>query len=132
MSYTGLTYAELDLRFRELRQATVGGHRAPHKPLLVLLMLGRYQRSEFEPLKFSDAQNQLAKLLCEFGPPSRTANVLDPFWRLQNDGIWRVMDEANGRIAETTDPPNAAILADRRAKGNFISDITETLKQNPN
>ena len=41
MSYAGLTYGELSARFSELRQAVIGDRRAPHKPLLVLLMLGQ-------------------------------------------------------------------------------------------
>ena len=44
MSYAGLTYSELSARFSELRQAVIGDRRAPHKPLLVLLMLGDTSR----------------------------------------------------------------------------------------
>ena len=50
MSYTGLTYGELSARFSELRQAVIGDRRAPHKPLLVLLMLGRYQQGNYAAL----------------------------------------------------------------------------------
>ena len=97
MSYTGLTYGELSARFSELRQAVIGDRRAPHKPLLVLLMLGRYQQGNYVALTFADAQTKLATLLAEFGPPVRTTNVIDPFWRLQNDGIWQ-SGECNRRL----------------------------------
>ena len=99
MSYAGLTYSELSARFSELRQAVIGDRRAPHKPLLVLLMLGRYQRGNYSALTFADAQTQLASLLAEFGPPARIPKVLDPFWRLQNDQIWRVESASGGRIS---------------------------------
>src|SRR5438067_13563352 len=101
MSYDGLTFAELSARFSSLRQAPLGDRRAPHKPLLILLMLGRYQRGNFRSLLFEEAQVQLKELLFEFGPPSRSINVLDPFWRLQNDGIWKVEDASGARVAET-------------------------------
>ena len=85
MSYELLTFAELSARFSSLRQAPLGDRRAPHKPLLILLMLGRYQRGDFRSLLFEEAQEQLKELLFEFGPPSRSIDVLNPFWRLQNE-----------------------------------------------
>jgi putative restriction endonuclease len=131
MSYEMLTFAELAARFSELRQAVIGDRRAPHKPLLVLLMLGRYQQGNFAALTFADAQTKLAALLAEFGPPARATNVIDPFWRLQNDRIWRVERATGGRIAETVDPPNIGILVDEDARGNFVPEIAATLKSEP-
>ena len=75
MSYDGLTFAELSGRFSSLRQAPIGDRRAPHKPLLILLMLGRYQRGVFRSLLFEEAQVQLKELLFEFGP-SRDRKLL--------------------------------------------------------
>ena len=83
-------------------------------------MLGRYQRGNFQSLLFEEAQGQLKELLFEFGPPSRSINVLDPFWRLQNDGIWKVEDESGTRVAETVEPPTVTTLVDRTARGNFV------------
>jgi putative restriction endonuclease len=131
VSYAGLTYSELSARFSELRQAVIGDRRAPHKPLLVLLMLGRYQQGNYTPLKFADAQTALADLLSEFGPPARSPNVIDPFWRLQNDQIWRVESPSGARIAETIAPPNIGILVDQNARGNFVPEIAATLKSEP-
>ncbi len=131
MSYTGLTYAELAARFSELRQAVIGDRRAPHKPLLVLLMLGRYQQENYAALTFADAQTKLVGLLDEFGPPARNANVIDPFWRLQNDRIWQVESSSGGRIAETVAPPNIGILVDEDARGNFVPEIATALKSEP-
>jgi len=111
VSYDVLTFAELSDRFSSLRQAPFGDRRAPHKPLLILLMLGRYQRGNFQSLLFEETQDQLKELLFEFGPPSRSINVLDPFWRLQNDGIWKVEDASGARVAETVAPPT--VTSDR-------------------
>jgi putative restriction endonuclease len=129
MRYDGLSFAELSARFSSLRQAPLGDRRAPHKPLLILLMLGRYQRGNFRSLLFQEAQVQLKELLFEFGPPSRFINVLDPFWRLQNDGIWKVEDESGAGVAETVAPPTASMLVDCTARGNFVSDIAATLRE---
>jgi putative restriction endonuclease len=131
MSYADLTYGELSARFSELRQAVIGDQRAPHKPLLVLLMLGRYQQGNYAPLTFADAQTKLAGLLAEFGRPARTTNVIDPFWRLQNDRIWRVESSRGGRIAESVAPPNIGILVAEDARGNFVPEIAATLTSEP-
>lgn len=131
MSYAGLTYSELSARFASLRQAVVANRRAPHKPLLVLLMLGRYQKGNYAPLSFAEAQSQLAQLLLEFGPRARSVNVLDPFWRLQNDGVWRVEDPSGSRISEKVAPPNASELRECEARGNFAPDIAKALRSEP-
>src|SRR5260370_8099037 len=131
MSYDGLTFAELSACFSSLRQAPLGDRRAPHKPLLILLMLGRYQRGNFRSLLFEEAQVQLKELLFEFGPPSRSINVLDPFWRLQNDRIWKVENPSGTRFAEPIAPPTATTLVDCTARGNFAPDIATTLRKQP-
>ena len=132
MSYAALTFTKLSARFSSLRQAPLGDRRAPHKPLLILLMLGRYQHGDFAPLLFEDAQTKLKQLLLDFGPSSVGApNILDPFWRLQNVGVWEVEDAVGSRIAETVVPPHTGVLTSRHARGNFVKDISAALQGQP-
>ena len=46
MKYTDLGCDEVLARFSDLRQAPLNGTLAPHKPLLILLMLARHRRGE--------------------------------------------------------------------------------------
>jgi putative restriction endonuclease len=74
-----------------LRQHQQDGRRSPHKPLLVLLALGRLAASGSSALPWSEAEKQLADLLEEFGPTSGTGRAQSaayPFTRLRADGIW--------------------------------------------
>jgi putative restriction endonuclease len=74
-----------------LRQHQQDGRRSPHKPLLVLLALGRLAASGSSALPWSEAEKQLADLLEEFGPSSRTGRAQSaayPFTRLRADGVW--------------------------------------------
>ena len=130
MSYDMLNVRGVSDRFSSLRQAPLGDRRAPHKPLLILLMLGRYQRGNFRSLLFEEAQDQLKELLFEFGPPSRSINVLDPFWRLQKtvSGKSKML---RVRVAETIAPPTATTLVDRTARGNFAPEIAAILQKQP-
>lgn len=78
-------------RLSSLRQHQRDGRRSPHKPLLVLLALGRLARTGSSTLPWSEAETQLAALISEFGPPSRTAaaqSAAYPFTRLRADGVW--------------------------------------------
>ena len=82
-------------RFAALRQHQRDGQRSPHKPLLVLLALGRLQGTGSSELPWSAAESQLADLIAEFGPPSRTGRAQSaayPFTRLRADGVW-VLDQ---------------------------------------
>jgi hypothetical protein len=82
-------------RLASLRQYQRHGRRAPYKPLLVLLALGRLAATGSSEFSWPDAEAKLAGLIAEFGPPSRTGKAQSaayPFTRLRADGIW-VLDQ---------------------------------------
>jgi putative restriction endonuclease len=62
-------------RLEALRQHRRGEQRSPHKPLLVLLALGRLTATGTSELPWSEAESALAGLIAEFGPPSRTGRA---------------------------------------------------------
>lgn len=78
-------------RLASLRQHQRNGQRSPHKPLLVLLALGRLAATGSSQLPWPVAELVLAELIAEFGPPSRTGRAQSaayPFTRLRADGVW--------------------------------------------
>lgn len=80
-------------RLLALRQHHMDGRRSPHKPLLVLLALGRLAATGSSAVPWSVAEQRLADLVAEFGPPSRTGRAQSaayPFTRLRADGVWRL------------------------------------------
>jgi putative restriction endonuclease len=76
-------------RFDELNTWRQGDQRAPHKPLLILYALGRWQRG-LRGVTFLEAELELTDLLQRFGPRRKSDHPEQPFWRLQNDGVWVV------------------------------------------
>jgi len=124
-------FEQLCRRFRDLRRATVQGDLAPNKPFLILLMLARYQKGQSTDIPFDEVKTRLRSLLQSFPPYG--SNVLDPFWRLQNDPsrIWTVTDDAGSRIAERVDPPSETELLDRHARGNFTPSVRTLLREHP-
>ena len=69
------------------------GQRAPHKPLLVLLALGRVAQGEKRLARYEqDIERPLTDLLERFGPPRKKIHPEYPFGRLKNDGLWEIPD----------------------------------------
>jgi len=78
-------------RVSALRQYQHNGKRVPHKPLLVLMALGRLAATGSSALPWSEAEERLANLIADFGPASRTGrrqSAAYPFTRLRTDGVW--------------------------------------------
>lgn len=78
-------------RVSALKQYHHNGKRVPHKPLLVLMALGRLAESGSSELPWSEAEERLADLIAEFGPTTRTGrrqSAAYPFTRLRTDGVW--------------------------------------------
>jgi putative restriction endonuclease len=132
-------------RLAALRQHRQGGQRSPHKPLLVLLALGRLTRDGSSELPWSAAESALADLVAEFGPVSATGRAQSaayPFTRLRADGIWvldqdvpmdRVGPLAHGQVTgRFEDSVEAALRADPQLVGQVarslvLSNFPETL-----
>ena len=70
-----------------------GAKRAPNKPLMTLLLLGRASRGENPELSYAEFDPRLRGLLRAFGSPrTRPTNTHYPFLRLQSEQIWLVKD----------------------------------------
>ncbi len=66
--------------------------RAPHKPLLLLYALSRFQQDSGGALRYSLVEEDLGRLLAEYGPGNRTTPAY-PFHHLMSDGVWEVRTE---------------------------------------
>ena len=99
------------------------GERAPHKPLLLLLALGRLARGE-ESLPFSECEEPLTELLREFGPSRQSHHPEYPFWRLQNDGLWQVTSTTPLIARQSnTDPPRSQLRS-----GHAVGSLPEEVR----
>lgn len=109
-------------RVEGIRQWTKNGNRAPHKPLLLLYALGRFQHDGGAPIRFEDARADLDRLLSEFGPPNPTSAGY-PFHHLVSDGVWEV------RTRDGAGSPGSAIgaLLAQQATGRLAADLLTAL-----
>lgn len=118
-------------RFDAINVWKQGDQRAPHKPLLILYALGRWQRGETGKIAFRDAEPVLTTMLKEFGPPRKSYHPEYPFWWLQTDGIWVVHADAKMKPrASNSNPPKSELLA-HNASGEFTDEVKATLTSDP-
>lgn len=106
------------------------GERAPHKPLLLLLALGRLSRGETS-LPFIECEEKLSELLREFGPSRQSLHPEYPFWRLQNDGLWQVSADGPLTSRQSNTDPTKSALREQRAVGRLPEEIRLKLDASP-
>ncbi len=106
-----------------------GDRRAPHKPLLLLMALGRLQRGEDRLVAFTEVEDNLRRMLKKYGPSRDKYRPEYPFWRLQNDSMWEVHGSAAlAQVLTTVDPPKGEIL---QSSGGLPKPIFDLLRDRP-
>lgn len=117
--------------FDRIRVWQQGDKRAVHKPLLVLLELGRTARGEQGQVDFNVIEPRMASLLEEFGRSGSAAARHYPFWHLRTDGIWHL----DGPTAILDRPPGATPtlteLRQNHVSGGFTPEICAALSRQP-
>ncbi|MFR0363362.1 phosphorothioated DNA-binding restriction endonuclease [Streptomyces sp. MCC20] len=113
-------------RTAKLKQWTRSGNRAPHKPLLFLYALGRFQQDAGDELRYSAVEEDLKRLLSEYGPPNRTTPAY-PFHHLVGDGVWEV------RTAHGSGSPGSGVreLRAAGAAGRLAPELRTALRREP-
>lgn len=125
-----MTEQEILNKFQSLTVWKNGDRRAPHKPLLVMLALSYLQNQDQRLLPYKMIERKLERLLEEFGTPRNAGNTHYPFWRLRNDGMWKVEggDEltlnSSGGVRKTE-------LRNKNIRAGFIPEVYDLLKENP-
>src|SRR5262249_20183737 len=109
-------------RFDDLNTWKQWDQRAPHKPLLVLYALGRWQQGKAE-VSYKEAEPELTALLREFGPPRKSDHPEQPFWRLQRDGVRAVHAPADLPLKTGDDIPRVTALRSHDVRAGFSPEV---------
>ncbi len=121
----------LKSKFENLAMWKHGDQRAPHKPLLLLLALSYllHQKNRLIPFKWVD--ENLKKLLIDFGPNRKAHHPEYPFWRLQTSEIWEVESTQPLKRRQSNSDPLKSELVKNQAMGGFKEEVYEFLSKNP-
>ena len=117
-------------RFRNMQLGRSGDQRAPHKPLLALWAIGRCLRGEPRLASYELIHQELARLMSRFGPHGRPTNTHQPFWRMQNDGVWEVEQANLVRTTKSKDPLRTD-LRRHQIHGGLIAADYAAFQSNP-
>jgi len=125
------TDSELLTKFSDLNVWKRGDQRAPHKPLLILLSLGRIVAGQERLASFADIEEPLRKLLRDFGPTRKSYHPEFPFWHLKSDGVWEIPQESE--LSAWKDPKkiHRGDLLRHGTTCGFTPEIYSALKSNP-
>jgi putative restriction endonuclease len=100
--------------------------RAPHKPLLILYALGRWQRGLRE-VTFREAEPELTALLKRFGRPRRSDHPEQPFWRLQRNQVWVVRSPNPLPLKKGDKNPLVGALRSPDVRAGFTPEVLAAL-----
>lgn len=117
-------------RIENLRVMRNKSYRAPHKPLLLLLALGRVHGGSERLESYSAIEPLLKNLLAKFGPWRKVLHPEQPFGHLRTDELWEV---PGGEELPTTSKGTflRAGLVKNSAKGGLPERHYNALKANP-
>lgn len=107
---------------------------APHKPLLLLMALGRLQRGLKGHFRFADIESDLRALLTEFGPSNAPKTRHLPFWHLRSDDqgqLWQLDLPADLQSLPRGTAPNLSILRRDDVSGGFSATVEHGLVTHP-
>jgi putative restriction endonuclease len=121
---------ELMERLSGLRKAQIGGQRAPHKPLLLLWLFGKFAATGSARASYAEAADPVSRLINDFGPPVKSPalerqRAAMPFVHLERD-LWELRDRDGDDIGADA-PERARWLLDHGAVGELRPEVTALL-----
>ncbi len=119
-------------RLARLRRAQIGGKRAPHKPLLLLWLFGRFAVTGSARASYAEATGPVSQLINDFGPPVispalERQRAAMPFVHLERD-LWDLRDSRDFEIPPDA-PETSRWLLDKGAVGQLRPDVTAVLAE---
>ncbi len=115
--------------FLRLRSGSRDGQRLPHKPLLALIALGRWENGDRGHVAFKDVEEKLESLIQTYGPKG-AGYPEDPFWRMRRDNLWELGGTEHLSKPTAVRPPARTVMR-KWVTGRFPDDVQKTLDSDP-
>ena len=126
-----MTPNELRTAILTVKRWSRADQRAPNKPLMMAYALANYINGHGQMFSFEDeVEHQVNDLLKRFGPSRKSYHSLYPFWRLINDGFWRLDNAEECLPRKSNTDPTKSELVKHGVKGGFSNEAYQLLKKN--
>jgi putative restriction endonuclease len=125
-----MTQAEIFKLFDGIRVARVDHGYAPHKPLLLFILLEMILENHPNVFEYSEIDSKLKRLLERFGSSSATESRNQPFLRLQNDGILEISTRYSA-LVRAEDGLTANQLLENGAFARMNGGAYDSLRNSP-
>jgi putative restriction endonuclease len=125
------TQAAILQRIRDLSVWTKAGERAPHKPLLLLFALARVAQNAPRLITFNELEIPLRSLIINYGPPRASIHPEYPFWWLQSDGLWQVLQGTDLRRRRGGTAPLKSELVSKEVQAGLPEPIYQQFHKHP-
>jgi len=116
-------------QFKKIRVASVGNGYAPHKPILILLILEAIYLGKENHFLYANLDSDLRKYLEKFGSSNASSTRNEPFWRLKNDDLFEI--SAPDDLLRLTDTPTSAQLVSAQVSGQLPIVIYQMIRFTP-
>jgi putative restriction endonuclease len=128
-----MTHNALKLSIANIKCWVRGDQRAPHKPLLILYVIAKYLKGHSQLFSYTDeVEPDLLELLKKFGPTRKSYHPSYPFWRLRNDGFWKLTNNELCTPRKGNTDPAKSQLIKHKVLGGFDDESYKIIKSNPN
>lgn len=133
----GMTDYEIVEKFQNLKRAPYGGgEKAPHKPLLLLIVMRGYLDNHQRLFHFMEIENELTDLLQNYGMKTQGNKQSPhlPFFHLRTDGVWELQSNNSAIQKELDDlrQPSRSVFMHKDVFGGILPEIFKEIIQRPN
>jgi len=124
-----MTNSEILKLFSSINCARLEDGYAPHKPILILLLLERILNGHDNNFTFAELDPDLKKWLEKYGSNNASNTRNEPFWRLKNDGVWDITGPIEFSSQSNTPTPNQ--LIESHITAQLKDELYQGIKNNP-
>lgn len=115
-------------RVKDIKPWARGAQRAPHKMLMLLLMLGRLKQGNPGSMQYRDISPSFDELSKRFIKKHKKDGAQYPFYALHREGIWEFPESVP---IQKNNKPSLSDLHNLNPEGGFNSSVLQLLKQHP-
>lgn len=115
-------------RVNGIRPWIKGTQRAPHKTLMLLLMLGQLKQGNPGSMSYREISPLFDKLLSKFANKYKKKGAQYPFYALQREGIWQL---SKAVPIQKNKKPKHSDLHNINPAGGFSPSVLQLFEQHP-